>query len=218
MRRVTVAIWRGRMAATGPPSGWIAGAFWLVLFFGLTDRSVPVFFADRYAGRMSAERRQVLRRKYLSLGLGELVAAAVFAVVAAVLIAPRLTAGSDAAALWAALIPLLVILVQAGAYWLAARSWVELRPMPAAWARTYRLFRGADAAVLALGLLGVIAWWPGSVGTALLVLAVWTFGALEYVNYFVVRLAYPIRLWLTTVGQRRAPRLVQDLRGAALEP
>lgn len=27
--------------------GWTAGAFWLVLFFGLTDLSVPVFFGNR---------------------------------------------------------------------------------------------------------------------------------------------------------------------------
>lgn len=157
-----------------------------------------------------------MRRKYLNLGLGELAAAAVFAGVAALVVTPRLTAGSDAAALWAALIPLLVILVQAGAYWLGARSWVELRPMPAGWARTYRLFRGADAAVLVAGLIALLAWWPESLGTTLLVLAVWTFGVIEYVNYFVVRLAYPIGQWVTTVGQWRVPRLMQDLRGAAL--
>lgn len=166
---------------------------------------------------MSAERRGALHRKYLSLGVGELVAALVFAVVATVFVAPRLSADSDAAALWSALIPLLVILVQAGTYWLAARSWVEQRPMPTAWAGTFRLFRVADAAMLAAGLVGMIVWWPDSVGTTLLVLAVWTFGVIEYVNYFVVRLAYPIGRWLTTVGQWRTPRLVQDLKGAALE-
>jgi hypothetical protein len=166
---------------------------------------------------MSTERRAALRRKYLSLGLGELVAALVFAVVAAVLIAPRFSAGSNAAALWSALIPLLIILVQAGAYWLAARRWVELRPMPPAWAGAYRVLRVADAAVLTAGLVGVITWWPDSLGPALLVLAVWTFGVLEYVNYFVVRLAYPMGQWFRTVGQWRTPRLVQDLTGAALE-
>jgi hypothetical protein len=166
---------------------------------------------------MSTERRVALRRKYLSLGLGELVAAMVFTVIAAVLVAPRFSDSSDAAALWSALIPLLIILVQAGAYWLAARRWVDLRPMPAAWARAFRVLRVADAAVLAAGLVGVIAWWPDSLGPALLVLAVWTFGVLEYVNYFVVRLAYPMGRWFRTVGQWRTPRLVQDFTGAALE-
>ncbi len=156
-----------------------------------------------------------MRRKYLSLGLGELVAALVFAIVAAASITPRFSGDSDAAALWSALIPLLVVLVQAGAYWLAARSWVERAPMPAGWASTYRMFRLADAAMLAAGLVGVIVWWPESVGATLVVLAVWTFGVLEYVNYFVVRLAYPVSRWFTTVGQWRTPRLVQDLRGAA---
>ena len=158
-----------------------------------------------------------MRRKYLNLGVGELVAGLVFAIVATVFVMPRFRAGSDAAALWSALIPLLVILVQAGTYWLAARSWVEHRPMPAAWAGTYRVFRVADAAMLAIGLLGVIVWWPDSVGTTLVVLFTWTFGVLEYVNYFVVRLAYPIGRWHTTVGQWRTPRLVQDLRSAAVE-
>ncbi|WP_448003308.1 hypothetical protein [Agromyces bauzanensis] len=162
---------------------------------------------------MSVERRLALRRKYLSLGLGELAAALVFAIVAAAFVTPRFSADSDAAALWSALIPLLIVLVQAGAYWLAARSWVEHGRMPAGWASTYRMFRVADAGMLATGLLGVIVWWPESVGARLVVLAVWTFGVLEYVNYFVVRLAYPISRWLTTVGQWRTPQLVQDLRG-----
>lgn len=166
---------------------------------------------------MSVERRLALRQKYLSLGLGELAAALVFAIVAAAFVTPRFSAASDAAALWSALIPLLVVLVQAGAYWLAARSWVEHGPMPAGWASTYRMFRVADAGMLAAGLLGVIVWWPESVGATLVVLAVWTFGAIEYVNYFVVRLAYPVSRWLTTVGQWHTPRLVHDLRGAALE-
>ncbi|KRE30452.1 hypothetical protein [Agromyces sp. Soil535] len=38
--------------------------------------------------------------------------------------------------------------------------------------------------MLAAGFLGVIVWWPGSVGTTV-VLTVWTFGVLEYVKYMV---------------------------------
>jgi len=159
-----------------------------------------------------------LRRKYLNLGVGELVAAMVFAVVAAAFITPRLGDPSGAAALWSALIPLLVILVQAGAYWLAARGWVNRRPMPAGFAAVYGVFRVVDLAVLAAGLAGVLVWWPESIGTAMGVLAVWVFGVLEYVNYFVVRLAYPLGRWFTTVGEWRTPRLVQDLGVAARQP
>ena len=87
-----------------------------------------------------AARRVVRRRKYLSLGVGELAAAVVFAVVL-----PRLVGEDDRRALWCALIPLLVVLVQAGSYWLLARGWVARRAMPAPLATVYRGFRWADA-------------------------------------------------------------------------
>ncbi|MGI9822861.1 hypothetical protein [Agromyces sp. Marseille-Q5079] len=158
-----------------------------------------------------------MRRTYLGLGIGELAAALVFTIIASVLVAPRLESASDVAALWSALLPLLVILIQAGTYWLAARRWVHLRPMPSAWATAYRVFRITDVAVLAIGLVGVFVWWPDGLGTTLLVLAVWLFGVIEYVNYFVVRLSYPVGRWFTEVWQWRTPRLVQDLRHAARE-
>ncbi|MFW2242373.1 hypothetical protein ACVH9Z_23805 [Rhodococcus opacus] len=63
---------------------------------------------------MIDERRETLRRKYLSLGTGELAAAAVFAAVSVVAVMPRVEIRQDSAALWSALIPLLVLLVQAG--------------------------------------------------------------------------------------------------------
>ena len=172
----------------------------------------------RYAGRMAEERRRELRRKYLSLGSGELAAAVVFAGAAVWFVGPRLGGPTDVAALWSALTPLLVVLVQAGVYWLAARSWVELEPMPAASAAVFRVFRVADVVLLAAGLVGVIVWWPESVGIAVGVLAVWAFGVIEYVNYFVVRLAYPAGRWFALVGQWRTPRLMQDVRGAARTP
>ena len=61
---------------------------------------------------MPAVRVSGLRREYLRLGSGELAAAAVFAAVATRL------ADRAGPALWAAAAPLLVILVDAGAYWL----------------------------------------------------------------------------------------------------
>ncbi|MDJ0402974.1 hypothetical protein QNA23_05770 [Rhodococcus erythropolis] len=159
---------------------------------------------------MVDQRRQSLRRKYLNLGLGELAAAAVFAAVAVGFVMPRLEGSQDCAAL----APLLVILVQAGAYWLLARGWVELEPMPARLAALYRVFRVLDVLLLAIALLGVVIWLPDHSGAAVGVVAVWVFGVVEYVNYFVARLAYPLRRWPFEVGKWRRPQLVRDLNSA----
>lgn len=158
-------------------------------------------------------RRTELRGKYVQLGTGELVAAAVFAAVAGLLITPRIDPGA-VPALWSALTPLLVILVQGGLYWLIARTWVAASPMPAAAAGAYRVFRVADPVLLAIGLGGIVLWWPEPLPVALLIILVWAFGVIEYVNYFVVRLAYPFRRWFSEVTRWRTPRLVQDLRSA----
>lgn len=163
-----------------------------------------------------AERRKALRRKYLNLGTGEFAAAAVFGVVAATFVMPRLEGPEDYAALWSALTPLLVILVQAGFYWLLARAWVERAPMPATVAGIYRVFRIADIVLLISGLVGILVWWPDNFGAALLVTAVWVFGVVEYINYFLVRLSYPMGRWFASVGQWRTPRLVQDVRASSL--
>jgi hypothetical protein len=157
------------------------------------------------------DRREYLRDRYRSLGFGELAAAVVFAGVAAFVVAPRMD-GSDRAALCAALIPLLAILVQAGCYWLAARSWVGAAPMPRGLSRIYRAFRITDLVLLSAGLAGVVAWWPAHPGVASLVLAVWLFGVIEWINYFHIRLAYPARRWFSLVGERRTPRLLRDIR------
>jgi asparagine N-glycosylation enzyme membrane subunit Stt3 len=153
----------------------------------------------------------MLRRKYWSLGTGELVAAVGFGLLAALFVVPRMGDRQDAAALWSALIPLLVVLVQAGVYWLLARNWVERSPMPKPVAAVYRCFRILDVAVLLAGLVGVVVWIPDRLAPALLVVGVWLFGVVEYVNYFAVRLAYPWSQWFTRVWEWRTPRLVQDL-------
>jgi hypothetical protein len=165
-------------------------------------------------GRVGDIRRAQLRGKYLELGVGELVAAAVFVAVAVAVVMPRMVDPRDQLALWSALTPLLMILVQAGVYWLLARSWVELRPMPVKIARVYRALQISDAVLLAAGLVGVLAWWPDHLGSALVVAAIWSFGAVEYVNYFLFRLAFPILRWFTAVRGRRLPQLAQDLRAA----
>lgn len=151
------------------------------------------------------------RRRYLSLGWGEWAAAAVFAVVAATVLAPRLD-GRAAQALWWALGPLLLVLVQAGAYWLLARSWVGLGTMPPRVARAFRVCRLLGPAVLLLGAVGVLANHPAGATGALLVWAVWVSAVVEYLNYYVVRLAYPAASWAGSVTRWRRPRLVLDLR------
>lgn len=164
---------------------------------------------------MSEERRTELRRRYLSLGSGELVAAAAFLGLAVIALRPTFDGEHEHLALWAALIPLLAVLVHGGAYWLLARSWVGRATMPRPLARVFRLFRVLDLVLLAIGLIGVIVWLPSDVGLAILVVFVWLFGVVEYLNYFVVRLSYPAQHWLQRVGQWRAPRLMQDVRAAA---
>lgn len=163
---------------------------------------------------MGTSRRQALRRRYLSLGSGELAAAAVFLTIALAMGVPRLDKDSRLA-MWFALVPLLLVLVQAGIYWLLARSWVEHHPMPPSIRRTYRSFRVVNVAVLLGGLCGLITFLPDGLASSFGFIAIWMFGVVEYVNYFVIRLAYPPRLWLSTVGQLRTPRLVQDLNSGS---
>ena len=159
-----------------------------------------------------------MRRKYLSLGLGELAAALTFAAVAVFQATPRLVSWNAAAALWAVLTPLLIILVQAGVYWLLARRWVaSTTSMPPAIASAYRGLKVANVVLLAVGLLGMLTWSPN--GSFLLAVgAVWLFAGVEYVNYFVVRVAYPVRRWPSAVRQRRSPQLVQDIAASRREP
>lgn len=154
-----------------------------------------------------------MRRRYASLGAGELTAAAVFGALAAVVDWPVLNGPHGRAGLWSALIPLLVILVQAGVYWLAARTWLGAS-MPAPVAACYRTFRWANPLLLLAGLVGVVLWRPEGAFGLVVVAAVWAFGVLEHLNYYVVRLAYPITVWGAQVTRWRTPRLAADLRAA----
>jgi hypothetical protein len=159
---------------------------------------------------MTDDRRTVLRGRYLSLGFGELFAAVVFIGVAFVSVLPLLERPSDALAFWSALIPLLVILVQAGVYWLLARRWVKQGTMPRGLASVYRGFRVLDAVLLLAGLVGI----PAHPFAAIGIPFVWLLGVIEYVNYFVVRLAYPPSEWFQRIAEWRTPRLMQDVRAA----
>jgi hypothetical protein len=79
--------------------------------------------------------------------------------------------------------------------------------MRATTARLHRALRTGDTFLLAAGLVGVLVWWPDHIGTALIVMGVWVLGALTYINYFVVRLAYPPRRWFIAVFKGRLPQL-----------
>lgn len=164
---------------------------------------------------MSDSRRDDRRRRYLSLGVGEFFAATVFVVIALTTLAPRFEGTRGAAALWCALVPLIVILAQGGAYWLLARDWVGRAAMPVGLASLYRGFRTLDPVLLALGAVGVVALRPENVGPLVVAVATWLFAVVEYVNYFVVRLSFPVTRWVEGVAQRRTPQLVKDLRGAS---
>lgn len=156
--------------------------------------------------------RERLRRKYLNLGAGELTATAVFVIGAVLAVQPRLV-GTEQIALWAALGPLVLILLQAGCYWLLARGWLMEGPAPRPVVALYRVLRILDPIALLAGLALIVAFWPGRVGVAVLVVAIWLFGLIEYLNYFVVRLSYPLARWFAEVGTWRTPRLVIDLFG-----
>ncbi|MFP3395255.1 hypothetical protein ACSBQT_16985 [Brevibacterium sp. H602] len=150
-----------------------------------------------------------LRRRFLSLGLGEIVAAAVFAVIPTRL--AFVTADRTEAALWAALSPLLFILVQAGIYWLIARHHLPA-PIPRPVARIYRFLRVINPLVLLASLIGIVVAWPGVSLSAVLIIVIWLFAVAEYINYFHVRLSYPWSKWTVKVGRRSTPRLVRDLQ------
>ncbi|MEU4361509.1 hypothetical protein [Promicromonospora sp. NPDC023987] len=155
-----------------------------------------------------------LRRTYLSLGVGELAAVAVFVVVQP-MVANRLGDGGGRA-LWWAMTPLLVILLQGSAYWLAARSWLpgaKRTGMPRGLALVYRALRLLNPLLLAACLAGMLLTGPRA-GALVLCLLVWTFGVLEYVNYFVTRLSYPVARWFALVGRWRTPALVRDVARA----
>ena len=98
--------------------------------------------------------------------------------------------------------------------WLAARGWVVRSGMPPTLASTYRWFRALNLVLLLVGLAGLTLTWPEDPTQAWFLLVVWGFGVIEYVNYFVVRLSYPPSVWFSRVGQRRTPRLMQDVDAA----
>lgn len=90
-------------------------------------------------------------------------------------------------------------------------GWRARVVVPAGLARAYLGLRVLDVLLLFLGLTGIVLCRP-SPWIFAGALAVWAFGVVEFVNYFVVRLAYPARLWFVRVWRWRRPRLVEDFR------
>lgn len=161
---------------------------------------------------MDQYRRDYLRRRYSSLGWGEWLAACVFAFVAAFSLDGVWGALDARAAVWWALMPLLAVLLQAGAYWLAARSWVGTGRMPRALAQAILAVRTLNVGLLGVSLVGIVATWPSTVLGGMVAIAIWLFAVAEYVNYFVVRLAYRPDRWWRGVRGRRTPQLMLDVR------
>lgn len=160
---------------------------------------------------VSNDRRSALRRKYLSLGLGELGAVAVFVCVVFLYSAQGVVSDQKMSFL-VGFTPLVMVLVQAGAHWLLARTWVLVRPMPLPLVRLYRAFQVLDVFVLVAAGAYIAVHLPSTGWTGVPAVAVWLFAVMEFVNYYVARLSYPWSQWITMVGQWRTPRLVQDLR------
>jgi hypothetical protein len=153
--------------------------------------------------------REALRRKLVGLGIGELAAAGVFLLAASRAVADR----GAGPAIWLALAPLVLVLAQAGAYWLL-RSRSLGRPLPRAVAATYFFLRFFNVVALVVCLCAAMWWWPSDPVVATLAAAAWIFGLIEYLNYFVVRLSYPRTRWFAEVGRRRTPQLLKDLNAA----
>ncbi len=166
---------------------------------------------------MPTARRTALRKRYLSLGLGELTSAAVFIIGSLYAIQPHLTT-DEPPLVWAALTPLVAILVQAGGYWIAARSWVIIGTMPGPLATLYRVWRVLNIILLAASLVIILAWNPTRVPVRILAIGIWLFAVIEYVNYYVRRLAYPARHWLARITEHQTPRLIHDLRSVSSRP
>lgn len=166
--------------------------------------------------RPSERRLGRARQRYLSLGLGELTAAALGIVLAVGILPPYFDGPGEKIGLWSALGPLLLILLHAGVYWLLARSQLG-RPLPTLprwFARRTRNAIAIHPILLLAGFGGLIATFPHQPFAIGFAVIIWVLGVLEYINYFIVRISYPWYAWTAEVGRRRTPRLIKDVRSS----
>lgn len=147
--------------------------------------------------------RSDIRRRYLTLGLGELAAVVVF-IGAYVVLLPRLGDDTRTSAVMLGL--LAYLLLQGAAYWLPARGWIPGGRMPAPFVALFGGLRWLNVVLLGAVLLVIM---PGS--AVLLSIGLWLFALVEYVNYFWIRLSYPLSEWVDGVRARRPSRLARDL-------
>jgi hypothetical protein len=150
-----------------------------------------------------------LRRRLLNLGSGELVAALVFAWLS--YFASR-DDPPGRIGLPLATVGLILVLIEGGCFWLLARSWVPRGRMPRAMARIYLTLRWATPLILVLSAVGLAMRWPSLPQVRILGVMAVSLGVIEYVNYFILRVSYPVATWWRDVRRLRQPRLIRDVR------
>jgi hypothetical protein len=111
-----------------------------------------------------------------------------------------------------ATVGLVLVLIEGGCFWLLARSWVPRGRTPRAVARIYLTLRWATPLMLVLSAVGLAMWWPSLPQIRVLGVSAVTFGVIEYVNYFILRVSYPVATWWQDVRRLRQPRLIRDVR------
>lgn len=159
---------------------------------------------------MASSAQNLLRRKHLGLGTGEIASAGVFLFVA---LRVSLSAAPHEILVGITFLPLVAILAGVGCYWLLARRWIGSSGMPASFAILSAKLRFAYIALLLLGLLALLLMIPMvSRSHAILGGSALAFALVEHINYFHFRLAYPMRYWLSEVGRLRIPRLRKDIQ------
>jgi hypothetical protein len=95
-----------------------------------------------------------------------------------------------------------------------ARAWVKMRPMPRRVADLYRAFRILDVILVLAAGVYITFHLPSTAWVRVLTLLMWLFAVLEFVNYYVLQLSYPVNEWFVRIGEWRTPRLICDLRTA----
>lgn len=147
------------------------------------------------------------------MGTGELASAGVFLFIG---VRASLNAEPTNWAVAFATLPLVTILAAAGCYWLLARTWVGISIMPGSIARQFQRFRVAHIFLLLCGSLVLLLLLPRSSPTHVFFCsAALMFAFIEHINYFHVRLAYPIQQWAGEVTRFRTARLRKDLTRAS---
>lgn len=84
--------------------------------------------------------------------------------------------------------------------------------MPRALARIYLTLRWVTPLILILSAMGLAMWWPSLPQIRVLGVSAVTFGVIEYLNYFILRVSYPVATWWHDVRRLRQPRLIRDVR------